>query len=190
MIIETLFSTMDSSGQVNFAPMGIVWGEASLTVRPFRATQTYRNLLATGCGVVNLTDDVLAFVQSALYKQALPWFPAEKVTGAVFRGACAWHEVQVIPDPAGAFGSGTPERAEIDCRTVHHGRLKEFLGVCRAHGAVLEAAILATRLNQYTPEAVEAKMREFAIVVEKTGGENERQAFYQVENYIRSATHD
>ena len=62
MIIETIFSTVDERGQPNFAPMGVVWGEEELAVRPFRQTQTCRNLLATGYGVVNLTDDVLAFV--------------------------------------------------------------------------------------------------------------------------------
>ncbi len=40
MIIETIFSTVNEIGQPNFAPMGIVWGEEELTVRPFRQTRT------------------------------------------------------------------------------------------------------------------------------------------------------
>jgi len=69
----------------NFAPMGIDWGEDELTVRPFRQSRTCHNLIATGYGVANLTDDVLAFVQSGLYDAALPHFPASAVPGAGLR---------------------------------------------------------------------------------------------------------
>jgi hypothetical protein len=185
MIIETIFSTLDPAGRPNFAPMGILWGEETLTVRPFRDTLTYRNLIATGYGVVNLTDNVLAFVQSALSNAALPHFPASIAPGVVYQGACSWREVKVISD------SGTLERAEISCRVVHQERLRDFLGFCRAGGVVIESAILATRLNQYAPEAILETLRGYARIVEKTGGENEMLAFQQVQNYIRSAiNHD
>lgn len=184
MIIETIFSTLDPSGKPHFAPMGILWGEEILIVRPFRNTQTYHNLITGGCGVVSVTDDVLAIVQSALYKQILPSFPARVVDGVVYQGACSWREVVI--DPLQAIDSGTTERAEITCRIVHQEKIRDFLGLCRAMGAVIEAAILATRLNQYSPEAVSATMRDYAQIVEKTGGENEYTAFRQVQNYIRS----
>ena len=60
MIIETIFSTLDAEGYPHFAPMGLLWGEEYMTVRPYRDTQTCRNLMATGCGVANVTDNVLA----------------------------------------------------------------------------------------------------------------------------------
>jgi hypothetical protein len=107
MIVETIFSTLDADGQPNFAPMGVVWGEEVLRVRPFRSTHTFRNLEASGEAVVCLTDDVLAFVQCGLYHVRLPHFPAQVVRGAVFQGACSWREVQVVE-----IGGG-PERAEI-----------------------------------------------------------------------------
>src|SRR5512139_1645660 len=96
MIIETIFSTVNESGQPNFAPMGVVWGEEELTVRPFRQSRTCHNLVTTGYGVASLTDDVLAFVQSGLYNAVLPHFPASSVPGVVFQEACSWRELAVI----------------------------------------------------------------------------------------------
>ncbi len=122
MIVETIFSTLDETGRPNFAPMGIEWGEKFLTVRPFRKTRTCVNLLSTGYGIANLSDDVLAYVQSALYDAALPNFPAKVVPGAVFDGACSWREVTLVSQ------AGTNDRAELCCRVVYEGRQRDFPG--------------------------------------------------------------
>ena len=104
MIIETIFSTLDEHGKPNFAPMGVLWGEDSVIVRPFRTSQTCRNLLSSGHGVVNLSDNVLAFVQCALYDMILPSFPAVTVPGVVFQDACSWLELSVVA------GGGSEDR--------------------------------------------------------------------------------
>jgi hypothetical protein len=178
MIVETIFSCLNPSGQPNFAPMGILWGEEALIVRPFRNTTTCHNLLTSGYGVVNLTDDVLAFVQTALYDAVLPHFPARVVPGAVFQEACAWREVEVIDE------TGSPERAEVHCRVLYRGWQREILGFCRAQSAVIEATILATRLHMYTREAILSDLEQYQQIVQKTGGEREKAAFKQVSEYI------
>lgn len=178
MIIETIFSTMNASGQPNFAPMGVVWGEETLTVRPFRDTLTYRNLVETGYGIANLSDDVLSFVQSALYNAQLPHFPASRVPCVVFQGACSWREVEVIAE------SGTEERAEVLCKVLYKGRQRDFLGFCRARSAVIEAAILATRCHLYVPAEVFKSLEHYEQIVGKTGGEAERVAIEQVREFI------
>jgi uncharacterized protein len=179
LCIETIFSTLDEAGKPNFAPMGIVWNEESLTVRPFRSSQTCRNLLSSGYGVANLSDDVLAYVQCGLYDAVLPSFPSRSVPGVVFQRTCSWRELAVISH------GGSSDRAEVRCRVVHEERQKDFLGFCRAGSAVLEAAILATRVAMCDPKTVAEKLTQFEEIVEKTGGHNERQAFQLVREYIR-----
>ena len=178
MIIETIFSTQDSSGQPNFAPMGISLGSGEIIVRPYRNTQTCRNLLATGYGVINLTDDVLAYVQSALFDVILPHFKAHEVPGIVFQGACSWREVEVIDQ------IGTPERSELHCREIYRGWQSDFLGFCRASNAVIEATVLATRLHLYTNENVLKEMERYEQIVIKTGDKREQNSFQQVRDYI------
>ncbi len=180
MIIEFIFSTIGVDGQPNFAPMGVVWGEETITVRPFRQTKTYENLITSGYGVVSLTDDVRAFVRCGLYHEILPHFAAKQVPGVVYQGACAWRELQVVSQ------GGDEQRAEIRCRVVEKGYQREFIGFCRARTAVLEAAILATRLHLLDVEWIHARLDEYETIVEKTGDENERLAFQEILQYIRS----
>jgi len=179
MIIETIFSTVDQTGRPNFAPMGVGWTDEFVTVRPFRDTRTYRNLAATGYGVANLTDDVLAYVQCGLYGVLLPCFPAEVAPGVVFQETCSWRELEVVSD-------GPPgPRAQVRCRVLHAGRRREFLGFCRGSNAVIEAAILATRLPLLGREAVSGSLAHFREIVDKTGDAGVRKAFELVEDFVR-----
>jgi hypothetical protein len=179
MIVETIFSTIDEAGKPNFAPMGIEWGKEFLTVRPFRSTQTCWNFLSTGYGVANLTDDVLAYVQCALYDAVLPHFQAKAGPGVVFKETCSWREMTLISQ------AGTEDRAELYCRVVYDGRQKDFLGFRRASNAVIEATILATRMKLHDAETMAEWLSHYARIVDKTGDEIENQAFQMVHDYVR-----
>jgi uncharacterized protein len=179
MIVETIVSTLDESGAPNFAPMGIVPAQDSITVRPFRNSQTCRNLIANGYGVVNFTDDVLTFVQCGLYSAVLPSFPAKTIPGAVLKEACSWQEIAVESQ------GGSEDRAEFQCRVFHKGMQKEFLGFCRARNAVIEATIVATRLDFLDAGFVNQRMIQYREIVEKTGGAAEKKAFQLIQDFIQ-----
>ncbi len=179
MIVENIFSTLDEEGKPNFAPMGLDWGEDVVTVRPFRNTRTYQNLTASGYGVANLSDDVLAYVRCGLYKEVLPSFSAKAVPGAVFEATCSWRELEVVSN------SGSDDRAELKCRVLHKGRQRDFLGFCRAGNAVIEATILATRLAIYDRKMVDEKLMYYMKIIEKTGDYKEKQAFRLIQDYVQ-----
>jgi hypothetical protein len=179
MIVETIFSTLDTDGAPNFAPMGLVWGNEYITVRPYRNTQTFRNLLAGGYGVANITDNVLAYVETALYNAALPHFPAKEVPGVVYADTCSWREVEVVSN------SGSADRAEMRCRVRHAENRKEFVGFCRAGGAVIEAAILATRTALLGRGTVEGQLTLLREIVEKTGDTPHHRAMQLIVDFVR-----
>lgn len=178
MIIETIFSTLDETGRPNFAPMGVEWGKECVLVRPFRSSITFRNLASGGYGVANLSDDVLAFVRCALYDEILPSFPATTIQGEVFQDACSWIELAV--DSMG----GSEERAEFRCRILHRGRMKDFLGFCRASNAVIEAAILASRISINSKKDILCSLNNYMKIVDKTGSDKDKQAFRLVQDYV------
>ncbi len=95
MIIESVLTTMDAGGAINFAPMGVEWGEEEIVIKPFLETTTFRNLEATRVAVVNLTDDVMVFAQGAIANVQFPAVPAALVRGVVLDAACSWREVEV-----------------------------------------------------------------------------------------------
>lgn len=178
MIIETILTTHDAAGTLNCAPMGVEWGEAEIVIKPFLETTTFRNLRATGVGVVNLTDDVLLFARGATGDVTFPHGPAEVVKGVVLDAACSWREVEVVSI------DDTPPRSRIVTRVVRHGARREFLGFNRARHAVLEATILATRTHLIAAEEIRAELQRLRIIVDKTAGPRELEAMTHVEGVV------
>lgn len=180
MIIETIVTTVDASGSINFAPMGVEWGDETIVLKPFLETTTFRNLNATGVAVVNLTDDAMLFAQGAISSPQFPSLAATVVKGAVLEAACSWRELRVVTIDA------TPPRSRIEARVVHRGTRREFIGFNRARHAVLEAAILATRTHLLPAEQIREEYARLQVVVDKTAGPREREAMDLLTQYVRS----
>jgi hypothetical protein len=115
VIIETIITTMDALGTINFAPMGVEWGEDEIVVKPFLETTTFRNLSTSKEAVINITDDVLLFARAAISSPQYPWVPASIVHGVVLEAACTWREIRVRSVDA------TPPRSRIETTVVHRG---------------------------------------------------------------------
>src|SRR5574337_202636 len=96
MIIESIVTTLDEAGKANFAPMGVTIEEGELLICPYKDSVTYRNLMTTGAAVVNLTDSIRLFAESAISSPHFPTFPAELITGLVLTDACSYYECSVM----------------------------------------------------------------------------------------------
>jgi hypothetical protein len=181
VIIESILTTMNGSGRVNFAPMGVEWGEDEIVIKPFLETTTFRNLREVRAAVVNLTDDVMLFARGVIADAQFPAFPATAVRGVVLEAACSWREVEVhtIDD--------TPPRARVVTRVAHRGTRRDFLGFNRARHAVLEAAILATRTHLLPPAQIRDEFARLQVIVDKTAGPREREAMAILTAYVETA---
>ena len=183
MIVETIVTTLDASGAVNIAPMGVEWdgGDAAPVLKPFLETTTYRNVVATGAAVVNLIDDVGLFARAAISNPEHPVVPAVVVKGVVLRDACSWRELTV------RSVDSTPPRSRIETKVAHRGVRREFIGFNRARHAVLEAAIYATRVHLLARDFLESELARLQVIVDKTAGPVEHEAMALLTDYIRSA---
>jgi hypothetical protein len=183
VIIETIVTTLDVSGAVNIAPMGVEWdgGDAPPVLKPFLETTTYRNVMATGVAVVNLIDDVRLFARAAISNPEYPVVPAVAVRGVVLRDACSWRELTT------RSVDSTPPRSRIETTVVHRGVRREFIGFNRARHAVLEVAIYATRVHLLSRDFLENELARLQVIVDKTAGPVEHEAMTLLTEYIRSA---
>jgi uncharacterized protein len=187
MILEGIVTTLSLDGAVNIAPMGPTVDAAleHFFLRPFPTSQTYQNLKHHGEGVLHVTDDVLLLARAAVgpLEPLPPLVPAVKVRGQVLRDACRFYEFRVRDMDARG------ERVRIDVDVVHTGRLRDFFGFNRAKHAVVEAAILATRLAILPREHITAEYEKLAVIVDKTGGAQEKEAFAFLQDVVaRSRT--
>ncbi|MEJ2593016.1 MAG: DUF447 family protein, partial [Candidatus Thiodiazotropha sp.] len=70
-----------------------------------------------------------------------------------------------------------PVRPRLICRPVYETEHRPFRGFNRAQAAVLELAILVSRLHMLPAEKIEREIEYLAIAVEKTAGQREREAW-------------
>jgi hypothetical protein len=180
VILETIVTTMDTEGSINFAPMGVEWGDETIILKPFLETTTFRNVRESGVAVVNLTDDAMLFAQGAISSPQFPSRPAAVVRGVVLEAACSWRELEVTALDA------TPPRSRIEARVVHRGTRREFIGFNRARNAILEAAILATRTHLIPAEQIREEYARLQVIVDKTAGPRERDAMDLLTQYVQS----
>lgn len=184
MILEGLVTTTGADGAMHLAPMGprVEPDWSAFLLRPFPTSQTCRNLKAHGEGVLNVTDNVLLLAQAAVGQAPpQPARPAERVAGFVLTGACRFYEFVV------RSMDESQERVQIQAEVVHQGTLREFFGLNRAKHAVVEAAILATRLHLIPLDEVRAEYRKLRVLVEKTGGPAEHVAFDFLAAHVEQA---
>lgn len=184
LILEGIVTTLNADGAPNISPMG-PWIDRSVTrlvLRPFRTSQTYQNLKRLGEGVFHVTDDVELIARAAVgaLNEIPKLTPAASVQGVILAEACRWLSFRVVSLDDAA------ERTTIVCHVVDRGALREFFGFNRAKHAVLEAAILATRIGILPAEQIREEMRRLAVPVEKTAGDQERRAFDFLRNHINS----
>ncbi len=183
-ILEGIVTTMDVAGVLNVAPMGpkIITGNwDTFLLRPFRSSTTYRNLKATREGVLHITDDVLILARTAIGLPAeAPTRPASVVRGSILTDACRYLEFRVVSLDEGG------DRANVMAQTVASGEIRPFFGLNRAMFAVVEAAILATRLDFLSAPEILEQYGRLAVHVAKTGGAREHAAFDLLKSHVRS----
>lgn len=185
MILESIVTTRNEDGTTNIAPMGPHCQRDSFEqfeLRPFQESTTFLNLVRTGEGVMHVTDDVLLFAQAAIHQ--LPHDIALKRASSVdcefLLDSCRYYEFRVTHIDT------SQTRASIQCESVASSRIKDFFGFNRAMSMVVEAAILATRLDFRPPQEIRKQYDEFQQVIGKTGGERELAAFALLCDYVRS----
>lgn len=150
------------------------------TLRPYDSSTTCQNLLRSRQGVLHVTDDVELLARAAINQlDPLPeMVPATTVDGSILASACRWYafEVNAVDDRS--------ERVTMECQVVDHGWQREFFGFNRAKHAVLEAAILATRIQFLPAELIRSQFGQLAVIVEKTAGSQEQRAFDLLQVYV------
>ena len=184
MILEGIVTTLTQDGKLNISPMGPQVEEPAirrLVLRPYKTSRTYRNLKEYGEGVFHVTDDVWLLARAAIGQ--LEHAPGSVATDAI-RGrrlvdTCRWYEFRVVSL------NDRQQRTEIECEVVHVGRVRDFVGFNRAKHAVVEAAILATRVDFLPMGQILEEFKRLVLLVKKTGGQDEHLAFEFLHAFVQ-----
>jgi hypothetical protein len=180
LIHECVVTTISPAGRPHVAPLGLIEDGANWIIAPFRPSATLLNLTQTPRATASFTDDARVFAGLVARERRFPLTDIEDWPAPRLSCALAHAELEV------ARVEEDEIRPRFFCRvkkTVSH---RPFLGMNRARAAVLEAAILATRLNRLPREKIEGEIAYLKIAIDKTAGDAEREAWDMVMRKIEA----
>jgi len=171
LIRETIVTTAGPAGRVHMAPLGLIADGERWIIAPFRPSKTLDNLRDVPFAVANYTDDVRIFAGCLTGRDQWPTVSSDEIPVQRLAGALAHAELAV--DSV----TEDEERPRFHCRVLHLATHAPFQGFNRAQAAVIEAAILVSRLDMVPREKIEREIAYLQIAVGKTAGAVEQQAW-------------
>ena len=171
VIYETVISTVAPDGTPHVAPMGVRYRGSDVILMPFKPSTTLANIVASGHAVLNIVTDTRVFAGSVTGRRAWPLQPAERIAGV--RLACALNHVELKL----AELQDDPQRPVLRMARVFEATHEPYIGFNRAQAAVIEGAVLVSRLHMLPAAKVDAEMAYLQIAIDKTAGPEEREAW-------------
>lgn len=171
VIYETVVTTVAPDGVAHVAPMGVRYLAERVVLMPFKPSTTHDNIIATGHAVLNLTTDTRVFAGCVTGRKTWPLLAAERIEGVRLAGALGHVELRL------AERHDDPQRPALHMARVHEATHAPFIGFNRAQAAVIEGAVLVSRLHMLAPEKIETEMNYLQIAIDKTAGPHEHEAW-------------
>jgi uncharacterized protein len=171
MIQEIIVTTQNEDGTAHIAPMGIREENGLVIIAPFKPSATLENIQRNKSAVVNRIDDVRIFAGCLTGRKDWPLLPTEKIDGQRLEAALSHVELELESFKDDEL------RPSFYLKPVLEVTHSAFKGFNRAQSAVLEAAILVSRLNMLSEDKINQELEYLTIAIDKTAGENEKTAW-------------
>jgi len=180
MIRESIVSTINASGEVHFAPIGLIAERSGWIIAPFYPSTTLSNLRTVPYAAANFTDDVRVFAGCLTGRSQWPTAICEQIPVPRLAKTLAHIELAVT------HVSGDDQRPRFHCRVVCTAMHEPFLGFNRAQAAVIEAAILVSRLHLLPREKIERELAYLQNILGKTASPAEEEAWSWLLDAVRT----
>jgi len=170
-IFEAVVTSVAPDGKAHIAPMGVRYQGDRVILMPFKPSTTHDNVVAGGHAVLNIVTDTRVFAGCVTGRREWPTLPAEKVPGV--RLACALGHVELRLEER----IDDVQRPVLRMARVHEVSHAPFAGFNRAQAAVIEGAVLISRLRMLPASKVDTEMAYLQIAIDKTAGAEELEAW-------------
>jgi hypothetical protein len=171
MIFETIVTSIDEAGNPHVTPFGVRHEGDFVVISPYKPSTSLNNVLATKCAVMNLTDDVRVFAGALTKRQPWQLVETNKIKG--FRLVDCLSHIELALDEV----RDDAMRPQLVMKKVAEFNHKPFAGFNRAQAAVLELAVLVSRLHMLPREKIQTELQYLQIAIDKTAGEREMEAW-------------
>lgn len=186
---ETIISTIDSKGNLNAAPIGVLCrGKNSVMCRIFKGSHTLENIISQKEFTVNITENPLLFTWSLLDNLKKEDFNEDKsIKGIDCYFKCKvtdLKEAVTQSDPIKSKGEAIVIKADVT-ELVINGPIKAYN---RSFSYVIESLVNLSRLDIANDELREYYLKSFSEayrVIKKVGSKKDKESMNKIRNKIK-----
>ena len=180
MILETIITTIDLHGKPHLAPFGVRVESELIIISPYKPSTTLENIVATKSAVMNHSDDVRVFAGALTGRQPWTLVPTHQIKGFRLQDCLAHTELHLLELRDDAI------RPALIMQKIMSENHAAFKGFNRAQAAVLELAVLVSRLERLPKIKVMTELKYLQIALDKTAGNSELEAW----SWLQEKIHD
>lgn len=176
LIKEVIVSTLNPDGSTHLAPMGLQLDDDpsadGMVLAPFLPSRSFENLQRTPLVVVNCVADVRVFAGCLCGRRDWPMRPAKRLPEVRYLACALSHaELELLSIEHDEV------RPRVSACISYQENHAPFTGFNRAQAAVIELAVLVSRLDRLPSEKYEREIDYLKIAIDKTAGEKELTAW-------------
>ncbi len=168
-IFELIVVSEDKDGRPHIAPFGVRRQHHQILIAPYRPSTTLDNLLNQGRATLNMTDDVRVFAGALIGHEC--WQLSRLNHAWILDSTLSYQLLKLSHVNQDAV------RPTLYFDVLDSVNVSPFVGFNRAQHAVIELAVLVSRLHLLPLTLIQQEMQTLQTIVEKTAGDREWQAW-------------
>jgi hypothetical protein len=164
MIHETIIISTNENGEAHVTPFGVQFEDEIIVISPFKPSKTLNNILSTQTATMNLTDDVRVFAGALTKRQPWQLIKTNHIDGYRLAECLTHVELKLLEVRE------DDTRPQLRMRQIEKQHHADFKGFNRAQAAVIELAVLTSRLHMLPAEKIQSEREYLQIAIDKTAG--------------------
>ena len=141
MIIETVITTVNSNGKINFSAVGVEFFKSRVIFNLYKKSNTVLNLEIKDYGIINIVDKAEYLIKAALSSEKMSISELKGNDLYYLSDCCSYYQFKVLEI------KDCGEKYRVEVKILNKKEKRKYIGFNRANNLLLEAAVIASRVG-------------------------------------------
>ena len=141
MIIETVITTVNLNGKINFSAVGVEFSKSRAIFNLYKKSNTVLNLEIKDYGIINIVDKAEYLIKAALSSEKMDISKLKENDLYYLSDCCSYYQFKVLEI------KDCGEKYQVEVKILTKKENRKYIGFNRANNLLLEAAVIGSRIG-------------------------------------------
>ena len=141
MIVETVITTVNPNGEINFSAVGVEFFKSRVIFNLYKKSNTVLNLEIKDYGIINIVDKAEYLIKAALSSEKMSISELKGNDLYYLSDCCIYYQFKVLTI------KDCGEKYRVEVKILNKKENRKYIGFNRANNLLLEAAVIASRIG-------------------------------------------